>query len=746
MSSLENAYALLIGVGADLPASVRDAAAIAALLSNPEIAGYKKENIHLLTEEQATRDRILNAFDDLIDKVDENASVILFYSGHGGTYSDNDIIELEQGGKNLKSDHENQSHYYWVPNDFDPKNYRTTWLLATELKEKLQKLQTRRLILMLDCCHAEGMTKAGPDISKSTLKERLKNPEDMMHKIDDGRGMSILSSCRAEELSWIIPKDAPHSLFTKCLLEVLQGTHRDDFNEEYVRMTDVINHIMRKVPEIKSIQRPFVTLQMYDDFILSKNTNKNEPITQVADLNAVPSMSKETDAEIVTSFRENHGVNAALFIHGFSGQAHESFGVIPKLLAQDSQMDGWDLFPIGFSENFTPEMGHDIWASPLDLQKLADNIVSSFRYKFENYKRVALIGHSLGGLAVQQAILEMSPEERERISHVIFMGTPHKGLQINSNNSIEKRASDYDRQGSLITKLRQDWSQAFEERMPFKLANAIGTQDATITIDTAFGVFDPSNDILIEGDHFSMVQPEDTHHDGYQLIIKTLTDSQFAIQYTNKEEINLLLGNYDAVVRELWPDRMELGAKGVRNLLFALEGLDRLDDAIELAENKVEESESLHLFGLLAGRVKRRYLQTMKDADGDLSFKLYKKAYDMAVAENNNDQQYFLAINLAFLSLIHEEYRSMMQKYATLSRKLAQQDPFDSIWKAATIAESSMYLADFEAAKEQYAIAAADAGVREKISMHTNAYLAYTTLKQTTDDEFVRFLKRTFLS
>jgi hypothetical protein len=116
------------------------------------------------------------------------------------------------------------------------------------------------------------------------------------------------------------------------------------------------------------------------------------------------------------------------------------------------------------------------------------------------------------------------------------------------------------------------------------------------------------------------------------------------------------------------------------------------------------------------------------------------------VEENNTDQQYFLAINLAFLSLVHEEDKSMMQQYATLSRKLAQEDPFDSIWKAATIAEASMYLADFEKAKEQYAVAAADAGVREKISMYTNAHLAYVTLRQKNNDDFITFLKRTFLS
>ncbi|MCW9036839.1 hypothetical protein, partial [Altibacter sp.] len=68
-TTLDKAYAILIGVGADLPASVEDARAIYDLLSDPNLAGYKKENITLLTEEQATRDNILKAFDALIETV-----------------------------------------------------------------------------------------------------------------------------------------------------------------------------------------------------------------------------------------------------------------------------------------------------------------------------------------------------------------------------------------------------------------------------------------------------------------------------------------------------------------------------------------------------------------------------------------------------------------------------------------------------------------------------------------------------
>ena len=59
MSKLSNAYALIIGVGNDLPASARDARAIFNILADKELAGYLKKNITMLVEKQATNINIL---------------------------------------------------------------------------------------------------------------------------------------------------------------------------------------------------------------------------------------------------------------------------------------------------------------------------------------------------------------------------------------------------------------------------------------------------------------------------------------------------------------------------------------------------------------------------------------------------------------------------------------------------------------------------------------------------------------
>lgn len=244
--TLDNAYALLIGVGNDLPITVNDATAIYNILVDPELSGYKKENIQLLTEKEATRDGILKALDDLIAKTDKESSVLLYYSGHGGLY-------------------EPWMQFYLVPNNFDPDNYEETWVKAEELNEKIKALDTDKLIFLLDCCHAAGMTKSEV---RSKSASDLSKANELAEKLDLRSGMSILSSCREDQLSWILQGD-DNSLFTKCLIEVLKGKHQNNFDEDYIRISEVVQYIFRKVPERKPVQTPYANLQIYEDFILS---------------------------------------------------------------------------------------------------------------------------------------------------------------------------------------------------------------------------------------------------------------------------------------------------------------------------------------------------------------------------------------------------------------------------------------------------------------------------------------------
>ncbi|MFT4566401.1 MAG: hypothetical protein ACI9FN_001357 [Saprospiraceae bacterium] len=84
LDSFENGHALLIGVGDDLPVTVNDATAISNILEDASKGGYNPDNINLLVNQASDRKGILTALDDLISRSDEDSTVFIFYSGHGG--------------------------------------------------------------------------------------------------------------------------------------------------------------------------------------------------------------------------------------------------------------------------------------------------------------------------------------------------------------------------------------------------------------------------------------------------------------------------------------------------------------------------------------------------------------------------------------------------------------------------------------------------------------------------------------
>ena len=243
-----------------------------------------------------------------------------------------------------------------------------------------------------------------------------------------------------------------------------------------------------------------------------------------------------------------------------------------------------------------------------------------------------------------------------------------------------------------------------------------------------------------------MVKPEDINDAAYALIQNTLTGSKFFNDYTNKEEINLVLGKYDAVIKTLLPNKDKLDKNGLRRLIFALEGLERKDEIYDILNNHRVAKGNTDFMGMLGGRHKREYLKTFSSESSRLAKEYYSKALEISVEEENYSQIYYHAINLAFMSIVSDENEGKMMKYAKQALE-ATEHCRDNFWKYATVAEANMYIGDMEKAKEFYIKASENAPIREKLSMHTNAYAGYVALMQTdNEDDFVKFLKTQLLS
>ncbi len=152
-------YALLIGVGADLPVTVNDAKGLQDVLVDSNRAAYPSEQVKCLTENSATRQTILEKFEWLIERVnqDPDATVIVYYSGHGGRFKPT-------------------NEYFLVPYGYSPSKRAKTAISGLEFTKKIEAIKARKLVVILDCCHAGGvpaLKEMGEAFAKSPVPPEL---------------------------------------------------------------------------------------------------------------------------------------------------------------------------------------------------------------------------------------------------------------------------------------------------------------------------------------------------------------------------------------------------------------------------------------------------------------------------------------------------------------------------------------------------------------------------------------------
>lgn len=236
MNCFINGYALLVGTGADLPVTLKDVQALYEVLVNPSLAAYPQDNILLLKEQEATRENILNALDQLALKAqnDPQSTVSIYFSGHGGY-----IQETED--------------YFLIPYGFNFANYSTTSISGEEFTQKINAIQSQKLILWLDCCHAGGMLK------KAWGETLVKSPptREMIMALSTGSGRIVVASSRKDQVSYV---GEPYSIFTDCLLDALKGRANQNSNDNYIRIFEVLNYLFDEVPERAkpNLQNPII--------------------------------------------------------------------------------------------------------------------------------------------------------------------------------------------------------------------------------------------------------------------------------------------------------------------------------------------------------------------------------------------------------------------------------------------------------------------------------------------------------
>jgi len=386
---------------------------------------------------------------------------------------------------------------------------------------------------------------------------------------------------------------------------------------------------------------------------------------------------------------------AIVFVHGYGGDPKTTWGAFPDFLKQDARLNGWDIYSVGYTTGVWFDL-IGIWKADPDLDALALLLRTVAKTApLDQYKRLAFIAHSMGGLVVQDALVDYD-ELAQRVSHTFLFGTPSNALSKASFFKFWKRQFDNMAEGgAFITQLRSKWANKFGAHLPFDLWAVAGDQDEFVPRRSSIGPFDLARQAVVIGDHLQIVKPEDANSLSVQLVLKGLIGEAAAAGPGNAARVAVEKGEFQAIVKSLEPKKDGLDQQGLVRLALALEGVGRQEDAIEVLTGV--RRDYTDAVGVLAGRLKRRWLVEHQVADAEKALALYQDAYQRSVNVNHHAQAYYHGINVAFMTLAFGADLEAAKKLATEILEHCRNAQAD-YWRAATEGEAHLLLRETDTA------------------------------------------------
>ena len=192
-----NLYAVLIGINGyekcpPLQYAVNDVKSVATIL---ERYGFPQGNIYMLLDQAATRDAITSVLTNHLPKrLNDNDGVVIFFSGHGISSSDQD----GPAG-------------YIMPVDGDAKRPAETGLSLDMVRLLMEKMKAKHVLLVIDACYS------GLSLQRAATTE---GTEGYVRKVTQMRSRQVITAGGKSERA---VETAGHGLFTEKFLFAMEG-------------------------------------------------------------------------------------------------------------------------------------------------------------------------------------------------------------------------------------------------------------------------------------------------------------------------------------------------------------------------------------------------------------------------------------------------------------------------------------------------------------------------------------------
>jgi hypothetical protein len=199
---------------------------------------YRRAEICLLVNGDATLSRIREALDQLVVDTRPGDTLVLAFSGHGIAVRPPpvDLSTLPVEATMAMKPAPTQT--YFAPVRFDPENPAGTGLPWSEIVAKLEPLRkvAKTVWVLADCCRsAPGLRRIPtPDMPLRKGEVLAADTRDLKRGLDEGGNLILCAASDAETPSYE-SDDLKHGIFTQAWLEVLRGEAPDAIYQEVPR-------------------------------------------------------------------------------------------------------------------------------------------------------------------------------------------------------------------------------------------------------------------------------------------------------------------------------------------------------------------------------------------------------------------------------------------------------------------------------------------------------------------------------
>jgi hypothetical protein len=185
---------------------------------------FNKKNILCLTNEDATKNKIISALESFFNDVSANDQVVLFMAGHGVLDTNNEFL--------------------FAPHDMNYSNPNEKGISYNEIIKKIKPIPTANKLILFDACHSGNIFSNSEDLSSETFKIEKPNgrgakrvnqsssysssdiqkaSDFLFDKVISSTGITVLSASSGDDVAYEGLENLSNGNFTASIISLLMS-------------------------------------------------------------------------------------------------------------------------------------------------------------------------------------------------------------------------------------------------------------------------------------------------------------------------------------------------------------------------------------------------------------------------------------------------------------------------------------------------------------------------------------------